>query len=56
MRKSFVGGGGFRRNFNHTFTIIIPSRYNSRATTGNWTINDAWGTGIKVTGDSFAIL
>ena len=34
-------------NFNHTFTIIIPSRCNSHATTGNWTINDSWGAGIK---------
>ena len=28
-------------NFNHTFTIIIPSRCNSHATNGNWIINDA---------------
>ena len=34
-------------NFNHTITIIIPSRSNSHAMTGNWTINDAWGAGRK---------
>ena len=41
--------GGFRRchhlcpmeNFNHTMTIIFPSRCNSHAMTGSWTINDA---------------
>ena len=27
--------------------IHSPSRCNSHATTGNWTINDAWGAGIK---------
>ena len=36
-----------RENFNHTFTIIIPSRCNSHATTGNWTISDAWSAGMK---------
>ena len=36
-----------RENFNYAFTIIIPSRCNSHAMTGNWTINDAWGAGIK---------
>ena len=55
-RKLFIGGGGFEgvttptplpENFNHTLTIIIPARCSSHATAGNWTINDAWGAGIK---------
>ena len=36
-----------QENFNHTITIIIPSRCNSHAMTGNWTINDSWGAGSK---------